>query len=136
MSHVLQRDTTIERPEPRSRVVELNDGRSEEVFSTLSSKIARSMLAELNRDPATQSDLADRVGTSIQNARYHLDNLVDAGLAEVVDQWYSEKGRQMDVYAATGNPLVLIVGTQPETGELRRDISEQRSAEAVLQPSD
>ena len=39
----------------------------------------------MTRSPATQSELADRVNTSIQNVDYHLENLPAAGLVEVVD---------------------------------------------------
>ena len=136
MSHVLQPETTAERPDHVSRVVDLDDSESESVFSTLSSTVARSILTELYRGPATQSELADRIDTSIQNASYHLDNLVEAGLAEVVDQWYSEKGRRMDVYAPAGDPLVLIVGTQSEAGEVHQTVSDRLPSEPVLPSGD
>ena len=136
MSHVLQRETTAERSDHVSRVVDLDNSESESIFSTLSSTVARSILTELYRGPATQSELASRVDTSIQNASYHLDNLVEAGLAEVIDQWYSEKGRRMDVYAPAGDPLVLIVGTQPEAGEASQTVSDQLPSEPVLPSSD
>ena len=110
MSALLPRKPPVERSGTDSQVVSLYDDDSDAVFSVLSSEVARRVLAELYRDPATQSELADRVGTSIQNVSYHLDNLADAGLVDVVDEWYSEKGREMDVYAPTGAPLVLMIG--------------------------
>jgi DNA-binding transcriptional ArsR family regulator len=109
MSALLPRRSSVE-PNTDSQVVSLDDEGSDAVFSVLSSDASRSILEALYRGPATQSELADRVDTSIQNASYHLDNLVDADLVEVVDQWYSEKGREMDVYAPSGSPLVLVVG--------------------------
>lgn len=54
--------------------------------------------------------MADRVGTSLQNAAYHLDRLLDAGLVTVIETWYSAKGKEMDVYAPATEPLVLFVG--------------------------
>lgn len=110
MSQLLPQKPPVERPDDEARVVELDDDDSESVFSVLSSDVARSILTDLYRNPATQSELADHVDTSIQNVDYHLDKLVMAGLVDVVDQWYSEKGVEMDVYAPTGEPLVLVAG--------------------------
>jgi DNA-binding transcriptional ArsR family regulator len=116
MSQLLPRKRPVDRPDDGPRVVGLDDRESGDVFSVLSSEVARSILTELYRDPTTQSDLADRVDTSIQNVRYHLDRLADAGLVEVVDQWYSEKGTEMDVYAPNGGPLVLVAGDREQQG--------------------
>ena len=110
MSALLPQRPPVERPDRESQVVSLADAGSDDVFSVLSSTVARNLLTELYQRPATQSELADNLDTSIQNVSYHLDNLVDAGLVDVVDQWYSEKGREMDVYAPDGGSLVLVVG--------------------------
>ena len=111
MSALLPHKPPVER-DTESQIVSLDDADSDAVFTVLSSDAARSVLRELYRGPATQSELADRVGTSIQNVSYHLENLVDADLVDVVDQWYSKKGREMDVYAPSGSPLVLVVGDE------------------------
>jgi DNA-binding transcriptional ArsR family regulator len=94
MSALLPRKPPVERSGTDSQVVSLYDDDSDAVFSVLSSEVARRVLAELYRDPATQSELADRVGTSIQNVSYHLDNLADAGLVDVVDEF--EGGELVD----------------------------------------
>lgn len=114
MSALLPHKPPVER-DTESQVVSLSDADSDAVFGVLSSEAARSVLRELYSGPATQSELADRVDTSIQNVSYHLGNLADAGLVDVVDQWYSKKGREMDVYAPSGSPLVLVVGGDEDT---------------------
>lgn len=134
MSALLPQRSPVERSGHESRVVSLGDAGSDAVFSVLSSEVARTLLAELYRDPATQSELADRAGTSIQNVSYHLDNLVDAGLVAVVDQWYSEKGREMDVYAPEGSSLVLVVGDPPD--EEPRPDPDRQSVDATPQLGD
>jgi len=91
-----------------------------DVFSALTSETARSLLAELHRRPATQSELAERVDTSLQNANYHLERLVDAGIVEVVDQLYSQKGIEMSVYGPVGGPFVLIAGGDHNSNAVRR----------------
>lgn len=91
-------------------VVPIDDQEADEVFATLSSATARSILATLYAQPQTASDIADDVDTSIQNVHYHLNNLQDAGLIEVAETWYSNQGTEMKVYAPTNKALVLFAG--------------------------
>jgi len=92
------------------RVIGVDSDDAGEVLSALSSGTARELLAEVHDEPAPPSELADRVDTSLQNAQYHLEKLDDAGAVEVVDTAYSAKGREMDVYAASDQPLVIFAG--------------------------
>ena len=115
MSHLLPQKPLVDRPDPGSRIVTLDDEDADEVFTTLGSDISRAVLAELYRDPATQSELAERVDTSIQNVGYHVENLLEANLITVVEQWYSQKGVEMDVFAPAGSPLVLVAGGHERT---------------------
>ena len=104
-------------------VVGLEAEESGEVFSALTSETARSLVAELHRRPATQSELAERVDTSLQNAKYHLQRLVDAGIVEVVDELYSQKGIEMSVYGPVGHPFVLIAGGDENLDAVRRALT-------------
>jgi DNA-binding transcriptional ArsR family regulator len=83
-----------------------------ELLSSLSSDTARAILTSLHEDPATASEVAGRVDTSLQNARHHLTNLQEAGLVRVADTRYSQKGREMNVYAPSEEPLVVFVGNE------------------------
>jgi DNA-binding transcriptional ArsR family regulator len=101
------------------RVVGVDSDRADELMSALSSETARQLLMELHEDPAPPSELSDRVDTSLQNAQYHLGNLKDAGAVEVIDTIYSEKGREMDIYAPADRPLVLFAGREEQSHGLR-----------------
>lgn len=103
------------------RVVGLDDDEAGEVLAALSSETARELLAALHDDPDSASGVADRVDTSLQNAQYHLGRMRDAGLVEVIDTVYSEKGREMKVYAPADRPLVMFAGgeSENERGGLR-----------------
>ncbi|MFD1599422.1 ArsR/SmtB family transcription factor [Halobellus rarus] len=92
------------------RVLPLDDDEAARLINCLAADTARSTLAALQDDPATASELADAVGTSLQNVRHHLDNLREAGLVRVVGNRYSVKGREMKVYAPTRDSLVVCVG--------------------------
>lgn len=100
----------VEREDGEPQYVSFAD--ADEVFEALASETARAIVSALCDDPATPSEVADRAGTSVQNASYHLDRLSTAGLVEVVDQWYSAKGIEMDVYALATDPLVVCVGDE------------------------
>jgi DNA-binding transcriptional ArsR family regulator len=77
------------------------------VLESLSSDTAQSIVVELAGEPATPSEIVDRVGTSIQNVSYHLSRLEDAGLVTVVGTRYSEKGSEMKLYATGFTSLVI-----------------------------
>lgn len=91
-----------------------------DIFNVLSSTTARTILASLYRNPGPASDLANRVDTSLQNVTYHLARLQNVGLVTVVARWYSAKGREMNVYAPTNEPLVLIAGPANETEAIKQ----------------
>ncbi|MFB6300500.1 MAG: ArsR/SmtB family transcription factor [Halobacteriales archaeon] len=113
------RSSEIQRDKPDPRLVEIDDESADEVFAALSSTTARRIIAQLYEEPTTASDLAETVETSLQNVRYHLENLQDAGLIEVVDTWYSSRGTEMKVYAPTNEPLVVAAGQEESTGALK-----------------
>ena len=106
-------DATPEEREPR--VVGVDDDEADDLIAALGSETARALLSTLHDRPATKSELADEVDTSLQNVQYHLSRLDEADLVDVVDTAYSEKGREMDVYAAADEPLVLFSGGSEES---------------------
>ncbi|WP_049921789.1 ArsR/SmtB family transcription factor [Halopiger djelfimassiliensis] len=97
----------------------LDDDRTDDVLAALSSGTARAIFRELNERPLTAAGLADRLEMSIQSVSYHLENLSETGLIEVSDTCYSEKGREMDVYSVSEEPLVLFLGTEEDQPGLR-----------------
>ena len=96
-------------PRGRTNVV-IDDEQQADVLQTVSSDTAQQILATLEEEPATTSDIAKAIDTSIQNATYHLDHLCDVGLIEAVDTWYSRKGTEMTVYALSVETLVIQFG--------------------------
>ncbi|WP_430505959.1 ArsR/SmtB family transcription factor [Haloparvum sp. PAK95] len=102
-------DVSLEDREPR--VVDVDDDDADDLIDALSSETARAALTALHEQPSTTSELADELDTTLQNVQYHLGNLREADLVEVVDTVYSEKGREMNVYAPADEPLVLFAGS-------------------------
>lgn len=85
-----------------------------DVLGTLSSETAQAILGELGDEPKPVSEIADAVGTSLQNTQYHIERLVETDLVEPVDVWYSTKGREMSVYALTAEELLVQFGSGAE----------------------
>ncbi|WP_224333159.1 ArsR/SmtB family transcription factor [Haloprofundus halobius] len=114
------------------RVIGLDSDAADELLSALSSRTARRVLAELHEEPTTPAELAGRVDTSLQNVQYHLGNLEDAGIVEVVGTAYSEKGREMKVYGPSDRALVVVAGREAETNGLRALLSRLVGGVGVL----
>ncbi|WP_121741597.1 winged helix-turn-helix domain-containing protein [Natronorubrum halophilum] len=108
--------------EGHPRVVDLEGEDADAVFGALSSTTARQIYARLEDEPGTPSDVADAIDSSIQNVRYHLENLEGAGLIEVVDTWYSSRGNEMSVYATTDGPLI-VTSDESTASRLREALS-------------
>jgi DNA-binding transcriptional ArsR family regulator len=94
------------------RVIGMDSADADAVLDALSSETSRSVYLALQGDPAPVSRVADRTGLSVQNARYHVGKLREAGLIEVVDTVYSEKGREMEVFAPADAPMIVVLGDE------------------------
>lgn len=90
-----------------------NDDPSD-TLQTLSSETAQAIMGALGDGPKPVSDIAEAVGTSLQNTQYHVGRLAEADLVEPVDVWYSKKGREMSVYALTAEEIVIQFGDDGE----------------------
>jgi len=101
------------------KLIDFEDDEAEQVLSTITSTTARRILGIIYDEPTTASEIATELDTSVQNVSYHLDRLSDAGLVEVIETWYSEQGREMDVYAPTNSALVLFTGAERTTPSLK-----------------
>ncbi len=112
-------DPDDDRDDRDPKVIGLDSDEADDLLGAISSSTARSVLASLHESPATPSDLATEVDTSLQNVQYHLGNLSEAGLIEVADTRYSEKGREMKVYTPADRALVVVAGREDETKGLK-----------------
>lgn len=89
-----------------------------DVLQVLSSETAQEILGTLRDEPATASDVAESVDRTVQNVSYHLKRLREADLITPIQTWYSEKGREMTVYAlATERVVVQFSGTEDRSGQ-------------------
>lgn len=110
---------TVKRQQDGSpAVLAIDDATADDIFSVLSSDTARAILTTVYERPRTASAIADEVDTSLQNVNYHVTNLRESGLVEVAETWYSDQGKEMNVYAPANEALVLFAGDGIERSSL------------------
>lgn len=131
MSKLLPFRTEVNVARDSPRVVALEGEESEAIFNALASDTSRAIYRALYEEPATASQIAKEVDTSVQNVRYHLQKLEDAGLIDAVDTWYSSRGNEMTVYAAL-NEALIVAGDKHQSSELRSLFKSSAGALALL----
>lgn len=89
------------------------DERSQKIGKAIASQAASDILHALEKGPMTASDLASVLAMPMGTVKYHIDNLLEAGLIEIKDTKYSVKGRQVKVYGLRNQ--VLIVAPEVRT---------------------
>jgi DNA-binding transcriptional ArsR family regulator len=114
-----QTDAAVERSDAPT-VLSLDDDATRDVIEALSSETAYEIFQLLNETPATPAKIADRLDQSVQNVHYHLEHLQAAGVIEVTDTCYSEKGREMSVFVVSEDPTLLFLGTEDDRPSLKR----------------
>jgi len=60
----------------------------------------------------TAGDLASALAMPMSTVKYHIDNLLEAGLIEIKDTKYSVKGRQVKVYGLRNRVLIVAPEVQ------------------------
>lgn len=133
MSGLMPSDSdALSNQEGELRTLWLDNEDAGDLLSSLASETARAILTELHKEPQAASELADSVGTSLQNVRHHLTNLDEAGLIRVADMRYSPKGREMNVYAPSQEPLVVFVGREEKKDGFVNSLKRLFAAVGVL----
>lgn len=105
------------------RVVDVDDEEADELFDVFSSETRRNVYRSLFDEPATASELATRLDTSVQNVSHHVSILESASLIEPVGRRYSEKGNEMVVYGPASDPLVFV-GREEVRPRVERSLSD------------
>jgi predicted ArsR family transcriptional regulator len=121
-------DEDEQEDETNPDVLTIDDEETDEVLSSVSSETARQILTSVHDAPKIPVDLAEELDTTTQNIRYHLENLEDAGLVEVTDVCYSEKGREMYVYEPSDAPSMLVFGRETDGPRMRKVLTKVSSS--------
>jgi DNA-binding transcriptional ArsR family regulator len=88
-------------------VLEPGDERAQKIGKAMSSQTANDILTLLGDGAKSLTDITERLGIPLTTSKYHIENLLDAGLVFVVETKYSVKGREIKLYSLT-NQLVIV----------------------------
>jgi len=93
-------------------VLQPGDERAQKIGKAIASQSANDILHALQEMPKTAGDLASALSMPMGTVKYHLENLLDAGLVEVRETRYSVKGRQIKVYGIKDQLLIVAPKVQ------------------------
>jgi DNA-binding transcriptional ArsR family regulator len=88
-------------------LLEPGDERAQKIAKAMSSQTANDILTLLGDGAKSLTDITERLGIPLTTSKYHIENLLDAGLIFVVETKYSVKGREIKLYSLT-NQLVIV----------------------------
>ena len=98
-------------------VVQPGDERAQKIARAMASRTANAVIQAFGGGPLTSSEIARQMGIPITTASYHIGNLLDAGLIEVMETRWSEKGREVKVYGLA-NQIRIIAPPESDRGSV------------------
>lgn len=81
---------------------------SKAITQTISNDTAMRILDLLAESPLSTSAVAKRLDIPLTTAQYNMEKLIEAGLAKVDKTKYSEKGREVKLYAPARRFIVIV----------------------------
>lgn len=88
-------------------VLEPGGEQAQKIAKAMGSQTAGDILQLLKTGPKTSTEVTDQLGIPMGTAKYHIENLLDAGLLEVTKTKYSVKGREVKVYGLRDQLLIV-----------------------------
>ena len=88
-------------------VLEPGDERAQKIGKAMGSPTAGDILNLLADGPKSLTDIADKLAVPMNTAKYHVENLLEAGIISVEETKYSVKGREVKLYSLTNQLLIV-----------------------------
>ena len=98
-------------------ILEPGDERAQKISKAMASQTASDILQLLAEDKKSLTEITDRLDIPLTTAKYHIENLLEAGLITVAETKYSVKGREIKIYAVT-NQLLIVAPRQSNVRSL------------------
>ena len=89
-------------------ILPLNDKNSKKISQIISNDTARNILEAIASEPLSTSELAEKLRIPLSTVQYNLDKLNNAGLAKVERTKYSEKMKEVKIYAPQRKFVVIV----------------------------
>jgi len=87
--------------------LEPGDERAQKIAKAMGSQTASDILQSLGEHPKSLTAITEQLAIPMNTAKYHIENLLDAGLISVSETKYSVKGREVKLYTLTNQLLVV-----------------------------
>lgn len=88
-------------------ILEPGDERAQKIAKAMSSQMANDILILLASGAKSLTDITEHLRIPITTAKYHTENLLDAGLITISETRYSIKGREVKMYSLTDQLLIV-----------------------------
>jgi DNA-binding transcriptional ArsR family regulator len=88
-------------------VLEPGDEQAQKIAKAMGSQMAADILQLLQSGPKTSTEVTETLKIPMGTAKYHIENLLGAGLIEVTKTKYSVKGREVKVYGLKDQLLIV-----------------------------
>jgi DNA-binding transcriptional ArsR family regulator len=88
-------------------VLEPGDERAQKIAKAMGSQTASDILTLLATGAKSLTDITEQLKIPLTTAKYHAENLLDAGLIIISETKYSVKGREVKMYALTDQLLIV-----------------------------
>jgi len=98
-------------------VMEPGEERAQKIAKAMGSQTASDILRLLAVGAKSLTDITDTLAVPMNTAKYHVENLLDAGLISVSETKYSVKGREVKLYSLT-NQLLIVAPRQADLRSL------------------
>ena len=93
---------------------------SQKIAKAMSSPTAGDLLRSLSDTPKSTTALAEELHIPLTTAKYHLGNLLEAGVIEVADTRWSAKGREIKIYSLKNQILIVAPRRQSAIGMMKK----------------
>ena len=88
-------------------LLEPGDERAQKIAKAMGSQTASDILRFLSEGQKSLTDITERLAIPMTTAKYHVENLLEAGLLSVSETKYSVKGREVKLYSLTNQLLIV-----------------------------
>jgi PAS domain S-box-containing protein len=107
--------------------LESGDEKTQDILRAISHQTAGGIVQILSSGgPLNLSDIADRLEISLNAAKYHIANLMKAGILEISRTRYSVKGKKVKIYCLK-NQVFIVSPTVTSTYQLRQAVVKHRA---------
>jgi PAS domain S-box-containing protein len=107
--------------------LEPGDEKTQDIVRAISHQTAGVVVRILSADgPLSLSSIAERLKISLNAAKYHIANLLKAGILEIAETRYSVKGKKVKIYGVK-NQVFLVSPTVTSADQLRKAVVKYRA---------